>query len=128
MDVGTPSVAASPLKPFTRRRNGRSKADEAANMKLTAIVSMLLISMCGRFNTEKQYRGTPLSGPTYLCSGQDYVAGGFWRDPASGVVTEEAQVDREPTNRWRVMLRGNVASVTSTSGTGDIQTATFTVE
>ena len=97
-------------------------------MKLTAIVSMLLISMCGRFNTEKQYRGTPLSGPTYLCSGQDYVAGGFWRDPASGVVTEEAQVDREPTNRWRVMLRGNVASVTSTSGTGDIQTATFAVE
>ena len=26
------------------------------------------------------------------------------------------------------MLRGNVASVTSTSGTGDIQTATFAVE
>ena len=34
----------------------------------------------------------------------------------------------ESTNRWRIVLNGNVASVTSTSGTGDSQTATFSVE
>src|SRR5438552_8886661 len=66
-------------------------------VKLTAIASMLLVSMYGRFNTEKQYLGAPLHGTTCLCSAQDYVSGGFWRDPArpaSGAVTEEAQVDR----------------------------------
>jgi hypothetical protein len=96
-------------------------------LKILSMASMLFFSTCGGFNLQEGYNGQPVAGTNLVCTTTQFVAAGFYE--ATGQITKQVIVSREPETRWRIELQGVHASVTRSSGAvKEIVTETFTIE
>lgn len=86
------------------------------SLALAAIGSICLDGASQNPNRLRPYEGPKLIGDTWLCTSDDYVAGGFWERPEGKATEQGARNDAQPKTTWRIAIKGQRADVIRFSG------------